>query len=53
MKNPNSKLQIPGKNQIPTSHARLTPNDLLRFGAWNLFGIWNLGFGFSPAGSLS
>jgi hypothetical protein len=54
VKIPNSKSQIPNKHQIPNSNGnkRLAraagPAEwplYLEFGAWNLFGIWDLGFG--------
>ena len=41
IKAPNPKLQAPKKLQIPSSKI-LVPH---RFGNWNLFGIWDLGFG--------
>ena len=46
MKAPTPKLQIPTKLQLPNSklvRARLI--QCLEFGVWDLFGVWNLGFG--------
>jgi hypothetical protein len=37
---PNSKIQNPKKLQIPKSEERV-----LEFVFWDLFGIWDLGFG--------
>ena len=46
MKTPTTKLQIPKKLQLPNSkllRARLI--HCLDFWVWDLFGVWNLGFG--------
>jgi hypothetical protein len=47
---PKPKLQVPSKSQIPMAKNRTHPIELLlRFGHWDLFGIWDLGFGASIA----
>jgi hypothetical protein len=46
MKAPATKLQIPKNFQFPNFklwRARLIQD--LEFGVWDLFGVWNLGFG--------
>jgi hypothetical protein len=51
MKIPKSKSQIPRKFQNPKikSGALALHRQLLVLGAWSLFGIWILGFGFSAS----
>src|SRR6266404_5252126 len=45
---PNSKSQIPIKSQAPNLNRRHVPGSFLwRFGIWNFFWIWSLGFGIS------
>jgi hypothetical protein len=44
---PNPRSQVPKKLQTPSSKKREEDAGLLEFGAWDLFGIWDLGFGIS------
>ena len=49
MKVPTTKLQIPKKLQLPYSNLlRAQLIQCLEFGVWDLFGVWNLGFGALP-----
>ena len=49
---PNTKLQKSSKSQVPNQGPRdvmAIKGGTLRFGAWNLFGGWSLGFEASQA----
>jgi hypothetical protein len=48
VKNPKSKTQNPNKFQAPNFNGRRVY--IWKVGYWNLFGIWDLGFGISSGG---
>jgi hypothetical protein len=44
MRNP--KSQVPNPKEVPSSKLQeLGTSGCLRFGAWDFFGTWDLGFG--------
>jgi len=47
LQNPNTKMKTPKKLQLSSSNAPVLQGGL-GFGAWNLFGVWSLGFGALP-----
>jgi hypothetical protein len=44
-KAPNTRLQAPAKLQNSKSGNRIIVPGALKFGVWDLFGAWSLGFG--------